>query len=208
MPLLDEPAVSGRADARPVPSDSTIDRTSEDATIDLTSEDARPPDPAAPATEASAGDREARPHRTTKEPARPLVAAGRAPSRGMCIRRVRLGSIAVLAAVFWTLGFLVTVGTLVALWNVAHALGVVTEIEDVLITSLGLEGFQIDGDGLFTVVSMGAASIAAIGWLLTVLLAAVYNATSAVFGGLAVETGPLERHERVVSLRRFFTIPT
>ena len=43
---------------------------------------------------------------------------------------------------------------------------------------------------------------------MTILLAAVYNASCAVFGGLAVETGPLQRRRRVFSLRHrgFVTI--
>lgn len=205
MTLLDEPAVSGRADAPPAPTDPTIDLTS----------DARHPDPPAAAGVATSADRDATaedgrvpPARPARAANRPLVAAGHVPLRGMRVRRVRLGSVAVVAAVFWTLGFLVVVGTAVALWNVAQTLGFVTEIEDLLVTSLGLEAFQIDGDGLFTVVSVGAGIIAAIGWLLTVLLAAVYNATSALFGGLALETGPLQRHQRVLSLRhrRFVAI--
>lgn len=184
MTLLDEATVSSDADAArgtPAPDDTTIDLTGETA-----------PSRAAPA--------DASPARAASQT--PIIdPSGRMPLRGMRIRRVRLGSVAVVAAVFWVLGYLVTVGTLVALWNVAQSLGFVADVEDALVTSLGLDAFQIDGASLFTVVSIGAAIIAAIGWLLTVLLAAVYNATCALFGGVAVETGPLQRRRRVLSLR-------
>lgn len=134
--------------------------------------------------------------------------SGSMPWRGMRIRRVRLGSVAKLALVFHTLGFVVMVGTLVVVWNVAQAFGFVTTIEDTVVTSLGVESFDIDGSALFGIVVVGAAVLSALGWLITVLLAAVYNATCALLGGLAVETGPLRRRRRVFSLRhrRFVTI--
>ena len=134
--------------------------------------------------------------------------SGAMPWRGMRIRRVRLGSVAKLALVFHTLGFAVVVGTLVVVWNVAQAFGFVTTIEDTVVTSLGVETFDIDGSALFGIVLVGAAILSALGWLITVLLAAVYNATCALLGGLAVETGPLQRRRRVFSLRHrgFVTI--
>ena len=185
MTLLDEPSVSSDAGAR-------RDAADDDATIDLTSE-------TAPAAKVAPADRPSRPRQTADGPVVDL--SGRMPRRGMRIRRVRLGSVAIVAAVFCTLGYLVTVGTLVVLWNVAQSLGFVADVEDALVTSLGLEAFEIDGGSLFTVVSIAAAAIAALGWLLAVLLAAVYNATCALFGGVAVETGPLQRRRRILSLR-------
>ena len=185
MTLLDETTVSSGADAgRGAPA-------ADGTAIDLTGETAADASPALQTADGTSVDTSARMLR-----------------RGMRIRRVRIGSVAIVAAVFWTLGHLVTVGTLVALWNVAQSLGFVADVEDALVTSLGLDAFEIDGGSLFRVVSLGAAVLAAIGWLLTVLLAAVYNATCALFGGVAVETGPLQRRRRVLSLRhrRFVTV--
>ncbi len=128
--------------------------------------------------------------------------------RGMRIRRVRLASVAKLSFVFWLLAFAVLLGTVVVVWNVARAFGFITELEEVVTTSLGLDDFAIDGQALFGVATAVTAFVCALGWMMTVLLAAVYNASCAVFGGLAVETGPLQRRRRVFSLRHrgFVTI--
>ena len=133
---------------------------------------------------------------------------GRIAWRGMRIRRVRLGSVATLALVFWLLAFAVLLGTVAVVWNVAEAFGFIEEIEEVVVTSLGLDSFEIDGGALFGLAAAATAFLCALGWVMTVLLAAVYNASCAVFGGLAVETGPLQRRRRVFSLRHrgFVTI--
>lgn len=134
--------------------------------------------------------------------------SGRIPWRGMRIRRVRLSSVATLSAIFWALAFAVLLGTAVVVWNVARTLGFVTEMEDVVVTTLGLDAFQIDGGALFGIAAAATAFLTVLGWVMTVLMAAVYNASCAVFGGLAVETGPLQRRHRVFSLRHrgFVTI--
>lgn len=134
--------------------------------------------------------------------------SGRMPVRGMRVQRVRLASVAQIAAVFFTLGFVVVLGTLVVLWNVAQTTGFVADLEETITTSLGLDAFEIDGGALFGVVAVGVGGLAVFGWVLTILLAGVYNATCAAFGGLAMETAPLQRRRRVFSLRhrRFVTI--
>lgn len=133
---------------------------------------------------------------------------GRIPWRGMRIRRVRLSSVAKLSAIFWLLGAAVLLGSAVLVWNVARAFGFITEIEEVVTTSLGLDAFEIDGSALFGIAAAAIAFLTILGWVMTVLMAAVYNASCAVFGGLAVETGPLQRRHRVFSLRHrgFVTI--
>lgn len=133
---------------------------------------------------------------------------GRIPWRGMRIRRLRLTSVATLSAIFWALAFAVLLGSAVVVWNVARAFGFVTEIEDVVVTTLGLDAFEIDGSALFGIAAAATAFLTVLGWVMTVLMAAVYNASCAVFGGLAVETGPLQRRHRVFSLRHrgFVTI--
>lgn len=127
--------------------------------------------------------------------------SGRIAYRGMRIRRVRLKSVAKLSLVFWLLAFAVIIGTVVALWNIARALGLVESFEQTMITSLGLETFEIDGGGIFGVVLGGTALLCVLGWLGTIAMAAVYNAACGVLGGLAVETGPLQRRRRVFSWR-------
>lgn len=131
------------------------------------------------------------------------------PVHGMRIRRVRLRSVAKIASVFFALGFATVVGTLVALWNIALALGVVDTIEESVTTALALEErFSMVGDDLFGVVLWVSGLLALAGWVLTVLLALVYNVACATFGGLAVEVGPLRRTRRMFSLRhrRFVTV--
>lgn len=188
----------------PVRTDEPVD----DTTIDLTEDRA---DERAPATDDDPKE--------TPEPLRasPLEdgradalidPTGRTPSRGMRIRHVRLGSLAKLSLVFFALAFGVIVGTLVALWNVAQTFGFIAELEDTVVTALGLEAFAINGGALFRLVVIGTAVFTSLGWVLTLLLGAVYNAACAVLGGLAVETGPLKRRRRVFSLRHrgFVTI--
>lgn len=133
---------------------------------------------------------------------------GRIPWRGMRIRRVRLSSVAKLSAIFWLLAAAVLLGSAVLVWNVARTFGFISEIEEVVTTSLGLDAFEIDGSALFGIAAAATAFVTVLGWVMTILMAAVYNASCAVFGGLAVETGPLQRRRRVFSLRHrgFVTI--
>ena len=134
--------------------------------------------------------------------------SGRIPWRGMRIRRVRLLSVAKLSLIFWVLAFAVLLGTIVAVWTAARAFGFIGEIETTVITALGIDTFEIDGGALFRIAAAAVAFLTMLGWVMTILLAAVYNASCAVFGGLAVETGPLKRRKRVFSLRHrgFVTI--
>lgn len=134
--------------------------------------------------------------------------SGRIPWRGMRIRRVRLLSVAKLSFVFWLLAFGVLLGTTVVVWNVARAFGFIGDMENAVVSALGIEAFEIDGGALFGIVAAVVGFLTVLGWVMTILLAAVYNASCAVFGGLAVETGPLKRRKRVFSLRHggFVTI--
>jgi hypothetical protein len=134
--------------------------------------------------------------------------SGRIPWRGMRIRRVRLLSVAKLSLIFWLLAFAVLLGTTVAVWTAARAFGFIGEIETTVVTALGIDAFEIDGGALFRIAAAAVAFLTMLGWVMTILLAAVYNASCAVFGGLAVETGPLKRRKRVFSLRHrgFVTI--
>ncbi|MFP5322885.1 MAG: DUF3566 domain-containing protein [Acidimicrobiia bacterium] len=177
-------------------------------------------DPRSDATDATDAATDDTAHDTTEEARRhddePVRTAdgrviepgGRIAFRGMRIRRVRLKSVAKISFVFWLLAFGVFLGTVVAVWNVAQAFGYVESFEETMITSLGLESFEIDGGGVFGVVATGIAVLCALGWLTTLALAAVYNAACGALGGLAVETGPLHRRRRVFSWRHrgFVTI--
>lgn len=127
--------------------------------------------------------------------------SGRMDWRGMRIRRVRLLSVAQLSFVFWALAFGILLGTTVVVWNVARAFGFITGIEESVVSALGIDAFRIDGGALFGIAAAVIAFLTVLGWVMTILLAAVYNASCAVFGGLAVETGPLKRRKRVFSLR-------
>jgi Transmembrane domain of unknown function (DUF3566) len=134
--------------------------------------------------------------------------SGRIDWRGMRIRRVRLLSVAKLSFIFWALAFAVLLGTTVVVWSAARAFGFITDIEESVVSALGIDAFQIDGGALFGIAAAVIAFLTVLGWVMTILLAAVYNASCAVFGGLAVETGPLKRRKRVFSLRHggFVTI--
>lgn len=207
MTLLQEPSTPTRRSGAPV-ADRHDGRTrplhaGDDRTIDLTADQGRvePSDAPAPA----------RRRETDLGPVHGPVEidpSGRIPWRGMRIRRVRLTSVATISFIFWLLALAVLLGTTVVVWNVARAFGFIGEIETTVVTSLGLDAFEIDGGALFRIAAAATAFITTLGWVMTVLLAAVYNASGAVFGGLAVETGPLQRRRRVFSLRHrgFVTI--
>lgn len=175
--------------------------------IDLT-EHRRPHDDAADPDPRHQPDHE--PERLQPEPDRDDVTwvghhriepNGRIPYRGMRIRRVRLRSLAQIALIFWLLAFAVLLGTVVVVWNVAHAFGFIESFEETMVTALGLEAFEIDGGQGFRLVAATLAVVCGLGWLGTVAMAAVYNAACGVFGGLAVETGPVQRRRRVFSWR-------
>lgn len=175
--------------------ETTTEARGETSEIDLTDHEATPA---------------SRP-RTDDQPRRGAVQidpSGRIPWRGMRIRRVRLLSVAKLSFIFWVLAFGVLLGTTVVVWNVARAFGLISEVETAVVSALGIDAFQIDGGALFGIVAAGVAFVSLLGWVMTIMLAAVYNASCAVFGGLAVETGPLQRRKRVFSLRHggFVTI--
>lgn len=121
---------------------------------------------------------------------------------GMRIRRVRLRSLAKIASAFFVLGWLVLVGTLIAIWNAAHAFGFIDTIEDTVTTSLGLDDpFTLAGSGMLPVVLVGAAMLMFFGLVLTLLLGLVYNVSCTVFGGLAIEVGPYRRRRLMFSWR-------
>jgi hypothetical protein len=120
---------------------------------------------------------------------------------GLRIRRIRIPSVMAIASVFFVLGYVVTLATLVVLWNVALNLEMVADLEELVRSSLGLEEFDVVGQELFDLAVVGFAVVFGLGLVITVLLALVYNATSVLFGGLALETGPLRRTRRVFSVR-------
>lgn len=181
----------------------TLDLTSEDRT-DETTQLAETRDPDRDDADLEPVDHDERPVHGPVQ----IDPSGRIPWRGMRIRRVKLLSVAKLSFIFWLLAFGVLLGTTVAVWNVARAFGFIGEIETTVVTSLGIDPFEIDGGALFGIAAATVAFLCVLGWVMTILLAAVYNASCAVFGGLAVETGPLKRRKRVFSLRHrgFVTI--
>ena len=138
----------------------------------------------------------------------PVTTDGIVGVRGMRIRRVRLRSVAKIASVFIALGYLVVMGSLVVLWNAALRLGFIDTVEETVTTSLGLEEFSLIGQDLFDVFVVGAGMLAVFSFVVILALALVYNAACSLFGGLAVETGPLHRRRRVFSWRhrRFITV--
>ena len=119
----------------------------------------------------------------------------------MRIKRLRIKSVIKLASVFFVLGYAVVMATLVIMWNAAQRLGFVVDLEDLVETSLGVDSFDVVGADLFDLAVIAVGIVFAMGLVITVLLAVVYNAACHLFGGLAVETGPLRRARRVFSLR-------
>lgn len=127
---------------------------------------------------------------------------------GFRLQGVRVVSMAKIAAVLFGVGHLALLGTLVVCWNVLQQLGFVTDVEDMAITSLGLESFAIDGQQLFELAAIVTGVVFLLGFVITVLLTLVYNAACALLGGVALEVRPLRRPTRVFSPRhrRFVSI--
>ncbi|MDE0803448.1 MAG: DUF3566 domain-containing protein [Acidimicrobiales bacterium] len=127
---------------------------------------------------------------------------------GVRVRRVRLGSVAKIAAVFSTVGAAAVLGALAAFWAVVQQLGIVDDIERLAVQSLGLETFTVDGQRLFELSAIGVAGIFGMGFVITLLLTLVYNASCSLFGGVALEFGPLRHRKRVFSPkhRRFISL--
>lgn len=120
------------------------------------------------------------------------------------IGRVRLRSVAKFGAVFTVLGYLVTVGTSVAVWNVLQRLGFVETTEQTVVDALGIDSFELAGQAAFDLVLLGAGVLFVTGFVVLLLLALVYNAACAVFGGVAFETSPVRnwrQYRKLVSRR-------
>lgn len=128
--------------------------------------------------------------------------------RGMRVRRIRVGSVAKVAAVFFAIGYLAVLASAVLAWNLANQLGLVSNVEEMVVTSLGVDTFEVAGAALFEVFATVSGVLALFGYVVTVLLVLIYNAATTVLGGVALETGPLRRPRRVFSLRhrRFVTV--
>ncbi len=116
-------------------------------------------------------------------------------SRVLRIRGVRLASVAKMALVFYTVGYVAALGTIVVLWNVMQWVGFITTAEDALTTSLGLDDVTISGSDLLGVAVFGFGIIAVFGFVMTLLAALVYNAAGNIFGGLHLDT-TLKRRRR------------
>lgn len=214
MSLLEEPRNDTVDEDRTVTNRSDRPLHADDGTVDLTRDHVEAGEGRAPDAHDEADQHlEACDDRPVHGPVEvhgpvQIDPSGRIPWRGMRIRRVRLLSVAKLSFIFWVLAFAVLLGTTVAVWTAARAFGFIGEIETTVITALGIDAFEIDGGALFRIAAAAVAFLTILGWVMTILLAAVYNASCAVFGGLAVETGPLKRRKRVFSLRHrgFVTI--
>ena len=114
----------------------------------------------------------------------------RAPRRaGLRLRRVRLASVAKVAFVLFTVAYASTVASMVVLWNVAQRIGLVDEVEGLLGTALGMEDFVASGSWLFGLVALGAGILCLLGFVLSVLVAVVYNVSGSLFGGLTFDVG-------------------
>ena len=118
------------------------------------------------------------------------------PLRGMRLGRLRIRSVAKIAAVFLLLGYVVTLATSVAVWSVLQRLGFVGDLESLIVSSLGVESFDIVGRDLFDLVVLGAGVVFAMGYVVLLLLTIVYNAACVLFGGLAFETVPVRGWRR------------
>lgn len=137
----------------------------------------------------------------TTDEAHRAAARPRTVHRGLRIRGVRIPSVAKTAFVFFAVGYVAILGTLVVVWNVMQWVGFIADIEDLLTTSLGLDAVRIAGADLLGLAVVGFGIIAIIGFGLTVLAAAIYNATGKIFGGVHVDT-TLTRRRRPIARRR------
>lgn len=111
------------------------------------------------------------------------------------LRRVRLRSVAKMAAGMVTCAYAVVVGALVLLWLTASALGVVANLES-LAEDLGWQDVTFDGPGMLRAVLIGGGILVVASTLLSVVFAEVFNLLSRITGGLEAEIAPAPRRRR------------
>lgn len=180
-------------DAEALDTEDLRETEDRDEVIDLSDEDGRERSPREIGEQYTADEG---PDEVNVPPRRNLVRI-----RGMRIRRIRLWSLTKMAAVFYALGYAAVLASGVLAWNLANQLGLIADFEEMVLTSLGLETFEVAGGALFEVFAIITGALAAFAFVVTLLLGLIYNAATAVLGGIALETGPLRRPRRVFSLR-------
>lgn len=109
------------------------------------------------------------------------------PVAGLRIRRLRLASVGRLTAGFTVITYIAGLATAVAVWTLLSAVGVVGAVESSIAEATGIDSYNISGWFLFkALASIGFVTLATAS-IASVVLAALYNRLSSMFGGLVVE---------------------
>jgi hypothetical protein len=126
-------------------------------------------------------DRPVRPARPRRGP---RVVQGRRSRR--VVRRIDTWTVFKLSFLFYLCGGLIVLIAGVALWNIAGAFDVITNVEKFIQKLFDLQSFKLQADAILGYSAIGAAVLVLLGTGANVLMALLYNLISDVIGGVQV----------------------
>lgn len=125
-----------------------------------------------------------RPVRPARRPRGPRVVQGRRSRR--VVRRIDSWTVFKLSFLFYLCGGLIVLIAGVALWNIAGAFDVITNVEKFIQKLFDLQSFKLQADAILGYSAIGAAVLVLLGTGANVLMALLYNLISDVIGGVQV----------------------
>lgn len=155
-----------------------------------TSDEPRPVTPSPPSTEVGSPPTAAGspPAAIGVRPPPAPRAGGRSRQARLVIRKVSPWSVFKVSLLFYTCVLAIVLLSLVILWAIAGAMGVITKVTD-LAQELFAQDFRVDGMWLFgRAIALGVANVVL--WsCINVFVAFLYNLISDVVGGVEVTLG-------------------
>lgn len=159
-----------------------------------------------------------RPGSGSRTPARQSSPWAKRRSRRLRARRVRRlvrhvepWSVLKVSLIFYFCLWLILLGAGVILWNLAVGSGAVANIENFVRELFAMQSFEINGDQIFRIASMGGLVLVVAGSAFTVLLAVLFNLISDITGGVRMtvveEETARPRARRTRFVRRVPTSP-
>jgi hypothetical protein len=102
------------------------------------------------------------------------------------VRRIDVLTVFKVSIAFYVMGMLTLVIAGVILWNVAQALGFISDIDKSIRTLFSLKTFHLHAGTVLVYAAAIGAVLCVFGALLNTLVAAIYNLLSDVVGGVQV----------------------
>jgi hypothetical protein len=120
----------------------------------------------------------------SRQPRGPRVVQGRRSRR--VVRRIDSWTVFKLSFLFYLCGGLILLIAGIALWNIAGAFDVITNVEKFIQKLFDLQSFKLQADAILGYSAIGAAVLVLLGTGANVLMALLYNLISDVIGGVQV----------------------